>query len=245
MAKIFRKFRFSAISGERVAKYLMYAAGEILLVVAGILIALSVNNWNQDRKDRKREAQILKNIRKEIIENNRVNKELISHRLSGKIEGLKLAKAYAENQLQVVDTTKFLASVSYGAVFSGGYSYGFTNFFDELLSTGELGLIQADTVRNIITDYYSRLSIFEKRSEVHSSNYLKYINELRPFDALNSEVISAYDRNEMMITFKSPEFRKEVDMEISYAFKVRDYINNTERRANRALELIQKVLDQE
>ena len=46
-----------------VGRYLKYAVGEIVLVVVGILIALSINNWNEGRKDVQREIKILKDLR--------------------------------------------------------------------------------------------------------------------------------------------------------------------------------------
>ncbi len=52
MFSFFRKIRLSLFSQSPSAKYIIYATGEILLVVIGILIALQVNNWNQDRLDR-------------------------------------------------------------------------------------------------------------------------------------------------------------------------------------------------
>ena len=49
MINFFRKIREQLITQNKVSKYLMYAIGEILLVVIGILIALQINNWNEDR----------------------------------------------------------------------------------------------------------------------------------------------------------------------------------------------------
>ena len=50
MIKFFRKIRQKLITDSSFGKYLIYAIGEIILVVAGKLIALQVNNWNEKRK---------------------------------------------------------------------------------------------------------------------------------------------------------------------------------------------------
>ena len=49
MIKFFRKIRQKLITENKFNRYLLYAIGEIILVVIGILIALQVNNWNNDR----------------------------------------------------------------------------------------------------------------------------------------------------------------------------------------------------
>ena len=51
MIKFFRKIRYALMTNNKTAKYLTYAIGEIILVVIGILIALQINNWNEDRKN--------------------------------------------------------------------------------------------------------------------------------------------------------------------------------------------------
>jgi len=57
MLKFFRKIRQKLLTEKRFNKYLIYGIGEIILVVFGILIALSINNWNEQRKQT---AQIAK-----------------------------------------------------------------------------------------------------------------------------------------------------------------------------------------
>lgn len=59
MISLFRKIRQKLLQENRVTRYLTYAFGEILLVVIGILIAMSVNNWNENRKDRVLEKKML------------------------------------------------------------------------------------------------------------------------------------------------------------------------------------------
>ncbi|MGB5238162.1 MAG: DUF6090 family protein [Flavobacteriaceae bacterium] len=62
MIKFFRKIRHRLLSENKLSKYLLYALGEIFLVVIGILIALQINNWNEQRKADKIGIQYLKGV---------------------------------------------------------------------------------------------------------------------------------------------------------------------------------------
>ena len=59
MIKFFRKIRQNLLSEGKTGKYFKYALGEIILVVIGILIALSINNWNEHRKDLMQERKLV------------------------------------------------------------------------------------------------------------------------------------------------------------------------------------------
>ena len=79
MLTLLRKIRRSLIEPGSVQKYLLYAIGEIALVVIGILIALQVNNWNVDRNLRQQEASILNEIKRNIATNlEEIEKDIIS-----------------------------------------------------------------------------------------------------------------------------------------------------------------------
>ncbi len=67
--KFFRSIRQRVLSENRFTKYLLYAVGEIVLVVIGILIALSINTWNEGRKDKNKEQVILSSLRVNLEEN--------------------------------------------------------------------------------------------------------------------------------------------------------------------------------
>ena len=69
MIKFFRKIRQELLTENKFSKYLLYAIGEIVLVVIGILIALSINNWNENRKLQKEELNLLSDIRTNLISN--------------------------------------------------------------------------------------------------------------------------------------------------------------------------------
>jgi len=69
MIKFFRKIRYDLMEKNKTGKYLKYAIGEILLVVIGILIALQINNWNENRKDRQLEKELLVQLQSEFESN--------------------------------------------------------------------------------------------------------------------------------------------------------------------------------
>ena len=78
MIKFFRNIRQNLLQEGKTSKYFKYAIGEIILVMIGILLALQVNNWNQNRIDLKIERQLLT----ELLENLEVNE----HRLKNSVE---------------------------------------------------------------------------------------------------------------------------------------------------------------
>ena len=86
MIKLFRNIRQNIIkdqsaglAGNRVRKYMLYAIGEIILVVIGILIALQINNWNNDAANKREEQRIVNNLNFEF-KKNRINlQEDIKH----------------------------------------------------------------------------------------------------------------------------------------------------------------------
>lgn len=82
----FRDLRRKLFDGGRLRTYLAYAAGELLLIVAGILIALQIGNWNSDRQDRARELAYLTNIRADLVANIALMDRFLAER-KGRIAG--------------------------------------------------------------------------------------------------------------------------------------------------------------
>ena len=69
MIKFFRRIRKRLLTESKIGKYLLYALGEIILVVIGILIALQINNWNEQRKLDETTRVILRQVQLDILEN--------------------------------------------------------------------------------------------------------------------------------------------------------------------------------
>ena len=66
MIKFFRRIRQKLLSENKFSKYLLYALGEIVLVVIGILIALQINTWNEERKDKATGDLYLSDIKQDL-----------------------------------------------------------------------------------------------------------------------------------------------------------------------------------
>ncbi|MFH6768283.1 DUF6090 family protein [Gaetbulibacter aquiaggeris] len=66
MIKFFRNIRKKLINRGKTTNYLKYAIGEIILVVIGILIALQINNWNENRKLQSQELKLLSDIKSNL-----------------------------------------------------------------------------------------------------------------------------------------------------------------------------------
>jgi len=66
MIKFFRKIRYDLMGKNKTGKYLKYAIGEIILVVIGILIALQINDWNENRKQTNNELNLLVSLKMDL-----------------------------------------------------------------------------------------------------------------------------------------------------------------------------------
>ena len=90
MLGFLRRIRRSLIEEGHLRKYLVYAIGEILLVVLGILIALQVNNWNEARKESDLERQYLEELAENLSAdiNELKHKEYLANRSIYAIESV-------------------------------------------------------------------------------------------------------------------------------------------------------------
>ena len=80
MLPFFRKIRKNMADDNRPLQYARYAVGEVLLVVIGILIALQINNWNEDKKGKEELKQYLSSLKENIKEDIQVLDSLIKRR---------------------------------------------------------------------------------------------------------------------------------------------------------------------
>jgi len=150
MMKFFQHIRQSLIGERKFSKYLLYAIGEIILVVIGILIALQINTYNDQKKERDQEKTLLANLSQEValdiqqIENNTRLSNARLMRLDSLVQGLK----YPDS----INATNFIRQ-SYEFVFDQ-YFKSNSGIFDEAVSSGKMSFIQNELLRQAIFNYY-------------------------------------------------------------------------------------------
>jgi len=155
MLKFFRKIRQQQLSQNQFSKYLFYALGEILLVVIGILIALQINNWNEEQKNRSKEQQYLAALKLEIATNiNRLNQEI--ERNDNHIKAAKAIATMIALNNQPKDETAFSSQLRKVFVDDAVFTPKNT-IINEIESTGSLKLIQNKLLREFIADWRSTL----------------------------------------------------------------------------------------
>ena len=151
MIKFFRKIRQNLLSEGKFGKYLTYAIGEIVLVVIGILIALSLNNWNEQRKVNNKEYLILNEFLNSINKDLKAYENGINTRIERKKSGLDSLQGYVFHKKTINDSL-FLDFYTY---LRQGIHLRFDNGpFEALKSTG-LDVIRNDSLRTAINNAYT------------------------------------------------------------------------------------------
>ena len=152
MIKIFRKIRQNLLSEGKTGKYFKYAIGEIVLVVIGILIALQINNWNQNRLNEQLESQyyerLLEDIREEKIILQAVmnySNQVLGHAKSA-IKVFEVSPDANQNPLDnIIDMYQ-------ASQLQDPYSASST--YKELIASGQINLIQNDSLKTALIRYY-------------------------------------------------------------------------------------------
>ncbi|NVJ85106.1 MAG: hypothetical protein HWE15_02315 [Algoriphagus sp.] len=148
MITFFRKIRQKLLSQNRVTRYLVYAIGEIILVVIGILIALQVNNWNEATKLKRQEIQLLKEMLTELRKQQQDFIFNINHHREAK-EACEILLQALSNDQPYHDSLDIHFSRSYNFTILDNQQ----NAFAALKSKG-ITMIQNDSLRFLISEYY-------------------------------------------------------------------------------------------
>ena len=150
MLTFLRRIRRSLIESGSARKYLLYAIGEIALVVIGILIALQINNWNEVRKDNLFEIKMIKEIVTALEGDSTIMDIALKPRVALKIKGIN-----ALLNLAALDTTVHNSIImSHYTNMRTGSHMSFNYGPYEALKANGLEKIKNDSIRLLIVGIY-------------------------------------------------------------------------------------------
>ncbi len=159
--KLFRKLRQDLLQEGKLKKYLIYAVGEILLVMIGILLALQINNWNQQRINHTKEIKALADLSKEF----KLNRDRIIAKQNLRIS----ITPKLENYISFISKDKANYS-SFKDFHSTQFMFGMTNpskgVIDALISSGEISLISNDSLKYFLADWKYQLENLLENEEI-------------------------------------------------------------------------------
>ena len=149
MIKFFRHIRKRMLSENKMSKYLLYAIGEVVLVVIGILIALQLNSWKEERQEASLEYGIITSLLDNIREN-----EL---KLAGMIQGDSLIMSRNKALLGLLQDQHSAYHDSL-QVYFGSINRYYIFFpqrmaYEDLVSKG-LHILKNDSLRNEVVELY-------------------------------------------------------------------------------------------
>lgn len=182
MLKFFRTIRKKLIEQDNIRKYLLYAIGEILLVVLGILIALQINTWNENRKNVAKEINYLSRLYNELDKNRSyavLYEDFSNHQVESS-EFLSRALLLEEDSIEISELVNALIQ---------GFQIPYPNYSDnvwqELISTGDLSLLHNKDLSFKLSDYFNYINqVIELEKEWSAFHLLfrEMTNEILDFN---------------------------------------------------------------
>ncbi len=194
MLKFFRNIRQNLLKEGKTKKYILYAIGEIFLVVIGILIALSLNNWNESRKNEIVKERLIEDLILELQSSKDIIREAIGLGETLIADGQMYLKHIGSEELTIqMDSLKKLGNfITYGIPYDLNLP-----IYEDSKSSGKLSMINNKSVlvlyaeimsadiggtihRKISNDMYYNGSGWELRKEIGTTEIFTTPNAMLP-----------------------------------------------------------------
>jgi len=248
MASPLRKIREQLLAGSETSKFLLYVSGEIILVMIGILLAMQVNNWNEDRKARLEEKAFLKALRKEMADNLAQLNKTISYNERSRNAAYKLLEIYSRDYRSIATTVldSLFAEVQWTWTFDPELSN-----LTSIKANGKIGIIQNPVIQSFVSSFEESTKDSEEESLITRSIITdKYV-------MLVSKYISESARAKY-IGYPAPKSRfpsdyngvfsdREVESTLSYIYVWRDSeleeLRSLKKKLSENLALVDKEIE--
>ncbi|NVK83440.1 MAG: hypothetical protein HWE21_03910 [Cytophagia bacterium] len=159
----------------KLSRYLVYAIGEILLVVLGILIALKINNWNETVKNKKQEVVLLKNLKYDFEQNMQRLQSGESY-ISQRRDYIDQLLGYLRHLPEKIDSAETVALLERISMVHNFHPAMPT--YQEMQGSGTLNLIKSIPLKNAIANYQTVLNSNEKIEISHTPAFMEYARRI-------------------------------------------------------------------
>jgi hypothetical protein len=175
MIKIFRKIRQKLVNEGKTTNYLKYAIGEILLVVVGILIALQVNNWNENKKNKTAETVYLKEMLKDFEINLQRSNEITIEidELITKLIGLLEQSALEKPNISLDSINKVFTLINSMPTYTST-----DRVYNNLIGSGDFKLITNGELKTELANYNKAVDLIKL---VQSTHEMELVNSFQPY----------------------------------------------------------------
>lgn len=260
MIQFFRKMRQKLLAENRVTRYFFYASGEILLVVIGILIALGINNWNQNRLETQTVNVYLENLKQDLEADIRFFEFSIGQHVGRFYSLQNLLELSGQSKLLIQENEEVLP-VSRSSfpiatdnlnkdlfrtfrVASRPYTpYVTTTTIEELKATGLFSKIPDQNLKEAINGYYRliNLTMGESQLEQLQVGIDQWTNSLIKDGVFSMDISNV--KNPLLLFRNNPERVAIVKSLIRKARWISISTNNAQTRAKELLRQINEVLE--
>lgn len=171
MIKFFRRIRQKLLAEKIFNKYLVYAVGEIILIVIGILIALQISNWNEIKKIRSSEQQYLLSLKTEFNFNKVELEKIMNRNIRNAENAIKVLNIMGPESPQIKEEElSFLLSGSLSFEVQFDPNQG---VLDEIISSGKLGVFSNEELKFALSSWNGLLQ--RARLQEKELQRLRYI----------------------------------------------------------------------
>jgi len=230
MVKFFRKIRQNLLSEGKTGKYLKYAIGEIILVVIGILIALQINNWNENSQLKKKETVLLE----EMLRNLKNDSDDLNFNIRenlGRIQSNQIILNALESKSALHDSLSY----HFGNILGNFQLTENTAAWENLKSVG-LNLISDDFLRSKIANLYATKYKYLENLEQRLDDGYQW-NQMYPqiLKKINvKKVWQSASPNDYKALQEDREFKEVLKMNLS----IRDFVQVRYLAANKEVKAL-------
>ncbi|WP_075352523.1 DUF6090 family protein [Algoriphagus marinus] len=214
MISIFRKIRQKLLSQSKISRYVIYALGEIFLVVIGILIALQVNNWNLERTNQKAEKKALQDLKEEFTDQ--------AKRLDDARNRRELSITFFSRKLDFMKSGMIDSLIAYHPILNlGNTTLNAPNgVINSLISSGQINLISNDSLKYRLASWSEAVEDVREEEDNHfrfvATEFLPYLERNLPLTIVNFPITNSNSERLFYTENQVKDFYAKMIQELEY-----------------------------